>query len=54
LGLKRKSPLQRCSRRKEMSNEKSADCHRRYGSAGTISDVDGKCIPDLSPLAFQE
>jgi len=37
-----------------MSNEKSADCHRRYGSAGTIGDVDGKCIPDLSPLAFQE
>ena len=49
-----KSPPQRCSRRKEMTNEKSADCDCRYGSASTTSNVDGKCIHDLYHLAFQE
>jgi hypothetical protein len=41
-------------RQKEINNEKDADCPRRHSSAGVISSVDGKCIPDLSHLAVQE
>jgi hypothetical protein len=40
--------------RKEITNEKDADCPHCHSSAGHISELDGKCIPDLQPLTFPE
>jgi hypothetical protein len=39
--------------RKEITNEKDADCPHCHSSAGLISELDGKCIPDLHPSLSQ-